>query len=56
MSNIYANNVLLFTQKKENKDVYPTLVVCLVSAFYNPSLQLQRLGPFVVILWLCNIL
>ena len=26
--------------------------VCLVSAVYNPNLQLQRLGPFVVVLWL----
>ena len=26
--------------------------MCLVSAVYNPSLQLQRLGPFIVVLWL----
>ena len=26
--------------------------VCLVSAVYNPSLQLQRLDHFVVVLWL----
>ena len=30
--------------------------VCLVSAIYNLSLQLQRLGPFVIVLWLCNVL
>jgi len=27
-----------------------------VSAVYNLSLQLQRLDPFVVVLWLCNVL
>ena len=36
-------------------DVYTTLVVCLVSAVYNFSLQLQRLDPFVVVLWLYNV-
>ena len=30
--------------------------VCLVFTIYNPSLQLQRLGLFVVILWLNNVL
>ena len=30
--------------------------VCLVSAVYNPSLQLQKLDNFVVVLWLCNVL
>ena len=30
--------------------------VCLVSAVYNSSLQLQKLDHFVVVLWLCNIL
>ena len=30
--------------------------MCLVSAIYNLSLQLQRLGHFVVVLWLCNVL
>jgi len=41
-----------FVQVK-NGDVYFTLVVCvyfLVSVVYNLSLQLQRLGPFVVVL------
>ena len=30
--------------------------VCLVSAVYNSSLQLQKLDNFVVVLWLCNVL
>ena len=39
-------------KKKKNKDVCPTLVgyVCLVSIVYNPSLQLQMLDLFVVVL------
>ena len=30
--------------------------VCLVSAIYNPNLQLQNDLTFVVVLWLCNVL
>ena len=39
-------------QKKKKWYLSHISYVCLVSAVYNPSLQLQMLGPFVVVLWL----
>ena len=49
-------SITIYLKKKKNRNVYPTLVVCLVSVVYNPSLQLQKLNPFVIVLWLCNVL
>ena len=37
-------------QKKKKWYLSHISYVCLVSAVYNPNLQLQRLGPFVVVL------
>ena len=48
--------ITVYSKKRKYGCLSHISCVCLVSAFYNPNLQLQRLGPFVVILWLCNIL
>ena len=41
--------------KKKKRCLSHISCVCLVSVVYNPNLQL-RLDPFVVVLWLNNVL
>ena len=43
-------NITVYSKKKKNLSHIG--YVCLMSAIYNLSLQLQMLGPFVVVLWL----
>ena len=55
---VCSNKYYYLLQKKKKKKGCLSHIgcVCLVSVVYNLSLQLQRLGHFVVVLWLCNVL
>ena len=53
---VCSNKYYCLLKKKKKGCLSHIGYVCLMSAVYNPSLQLQRLDPFVVVLWLCNIL
>ena len=54
---VCSNKYYCLLKKKKKQGCLSHIgCVCLVSAVYNPSLQLQRLGLFVVVFWLCNVL
>ena len=45
-------NITVYSKKKKKECLSHIGYVCLMSAVYNLGLQLQMLGPFVVVLWL----
>ena len=53
---VYSNKYYYLLKKRKLAYLSYIDCVCLVSAVYNSSLQLQMLGLFVVVLWLCNVL
>ena len=45
-------NIIVYSKKKKKLGCLSHIgYVCLMSAVYNPGLQLQMLSPFVVLLW-----
>ena len=52
---VYSNSITVYSKKKQGCLSHISCV-CLMFVVYNFSLQLQMLDPFVVELWLCNVL
>ena len=49
---VLINITVYSTQKKKKECLSHIGYVCLMSVVYNPDLQLQMVGHFVVVLWL----